>query len=254
MTQAKSSALLSQDTARAGLKFFMMAWTLTLFASFIIDGEASTWGRMLSSAALVAAGWTWYLLMEDSQLSPAGLRAGRRYGFGIAMGMTFGFLGDLCMAGIIPLPNSTMGGIGSFGIGHVFYIVALLGLGKALSLDRTAPKYGSILLWLAIGAIGWYVVSAGAEWTVVRIAALPYSLLLAGTVGCAMALAVQDKMFTPLVLGAAFFFVSDLLIALRMFHGNFPRSGLFIWILYGPGQMLIVYSTGVAIARLREKL
>lgn len=254
MSQIKASAGISQETARTGLQLLMVLWAGSLFGSFLFEGEVATWGRMTSSAALVAAGWTWFLVLRDAGLSSQALTAGRRYVFGIAMGMTLGFVGDLCNAEIIPLPNQTMGGIAAFGTGHVFYIMACLGIGRFLKLDRPGVKYGALAFCLALGAIGWVVVTITLEkWNIVHWAALPYAMLLAGTMGCALGLALQDKAFTMLTLGATLFFLSDLVLAFRLFHGSFWMAGFFVWILYGPGQMLIVYSTGLAIARLRER-
>ncbi len=42
----------------------------------------------------------------------------------IAIGMTLGFLGDLFMGQLLPVQGYVLWGMGSFGLGHVAYIVA----------------------------------------------------------------------------------------------------------------------------------
>ena len=54
---------------------------------------------------------------RERQPSQAGL---------VAAGMGSGFLGDLIMAEIIPLPEHVLGGMLAFGVGHICYIRALL--------------------------------------------------------------------------------------------------------------------------------
>ena len=48
----------------------------------------------------------------------------------------------------------------------------------------------------------------------------------------------------PLAIGAILFLASDMILAFRMFHGEFPLAGHAVWMTYGPAQMLIVYSIG----------
>ena len=83
--------------------------------------------------------------------------------------------------------------------------------------------------------------------TTLHWAALPYALLLASTAGFATGLALQDATLLPLALGAALFLLSDLILAAQLFnHLHFPLIGDVIWLTYGPGQMLIVYTLGRA--------
>lgn len=50
-----------------------------------------------------------------------------------------------------------------------------------------------------------------------------------------------------LALGGALFLLSDLILAGDMFSDLFFRLiGDVVWLTYGPGQMLIVYSVGAA--------
>lgn len=237
-------------------------WSGLLFGGMVLGTlvedqtyRVPTWARMSSSATLVAAGWVWYVVADAAAggaLSVAASGVARRYALGIALGMTLGFIGDLCNASLIPLPEPVIGGIVAFGLGHVAYILAITVYGNRAGLGHPRPRLWSQLAWLVLGIVGWWLVMRSLpQWSVVVWASLPYTLLLATTAACATALAAQDRRFIPLGIGAALFFVSDLVLAIRLFHGDFYRAGDLVWMLYGPGQMLIVYSVGSAIARLR---
>ena len=74
--------------------------------------------RMALSVTLLAAALVWW------QAGTAGTPLAR-FGLWIAVGMACGLLGDLFMAGlIVPKPRNVIFGILSFGVGHIFYIVA----------------------------------------------------------------------------------------------------------------------------------
>jgi hypothetical protein len=76
-------------------------------------------------------------------------------------------------------------------------------------------------------------------------AALPYALLLATTAGLALGVALQNALFFPLALGAFLFLLSDLILAGALFSDlGFPLVHDVVWLTYGPGQMLIVFSVG----------
>ena len=72
--------------------------------------------------------------------------------------------------------------------------------------------------------------------------ALPYTMLLAGTAGISSGLALQDRRLFGLALDGALFLVSDLMLAFGMFWGHFAHQTESVWLTYGPGQMLIVFS------------
>ena len=75
---------------------------------------------------------------------------------------------------------------------------------------------------------------------------MPYALLLASTAGvCHRPRASGRPRLIPLALGAALFLFSDLMIAAKLFAGSETRRikiDDLIWLTYGPGQMLIVYT------------
>lgn len=246
---------LDNPSQRYWLIGLLILWALLLFGGFAFGGPADasrrmpTWTRMASSATLVVAAFSWFAFTRST---PAG-----GYALLIAIGMTFGFLGDLLLAGLLPGGRNVIAGIIAFGVGHVFYITAMLRFASAAGLTNPASRWGALVVWLLIGLVGWYLVvwrgaaGAGITPSIVHWIALPYALLLASTAGLATGLALQDSRFIPLALGGALFLLSDLILAGEMFSGmTFRLIGDVIWLTYGPAQMLIVYSISTVLARL----
>ncbi len=239
---------LMSPASRYLLLALLILWAVLLFGGFIMGRPAGDpprrmplWTRMASSAVLVLAAWAWAWVAKDT--------AAQSLAFWLALGMTFGFLGDLSMAGIIPWPQRVVGGIAMFGIGHVFYMLAMLQFGNQQGLDHPALRWSAWGIWLFISLIGWYVmVFRGQQATALHWAALLYALLLASTTGFATGLALQAPQFTLMAVGAALFLFSDLILAAGLFSGL--RFALFddvVWLTYGPGQMFIVYAVGSAL-------
>lgn len=208
-------------------------WAVLLLGGYLLGRRAvppgiPRWARISSSLVLVMLAWYGVLL--------ASAPAPSRYAGLIALGMTSGFVGDLFMARLLPAPHRVLMGMLTFGVGHVAYIAAMVGY---------APLgWIALLLWLALGiALVYRLFFRGAARSRLRWAVLPYALLLASTAGVASGLAWQQPLFIGLALGAVLFLVSDLLIALDLFSPlRLPAMNDAIWLLYGPGQLLIVIS------------
>ncbi|HET8907589.1 MAG TPA: lysoplasmalogenase [Ktedonobacterales bacterium] len=227
-----------------------LSWLLALlaiWAALLIGSVIAQWTshsehnkpatrlRLASSAILVIAAWSWYLTTRDTPRVA-------EFALLVALGMTFGFLGDLLLAEILPLRQSFLAGIGAFAVGHIAYISAILSV--------TAHVQWMVEgIALLIGLAGWYlVVLRNPDAGLLRWAALPYALLLATTAGLAAGLATQAGVFVPLAVGAALFLISDLLVAGERFGGmRFPHVHDAIWLTYGPAQMLIVYTVNSAL-------
>jgi len=229
----------------AWLAFLWLLWAGLLFGGLAFgkpdaarERRMPAWTGLGSSAGLVVAGWSWICISRGS--------GAEKYALLIAVGMTLGLVGDLCMARLMPLSQPVLGGMAAFGLGHMAYIAAALMLAIQSGLTSPGPLYGAWLGWLAIGVAGWYfVVWRGQKPGTLHWAALPYALLLASTAGAATGLAVQAATLLPFAVGGALFLVSDLILASRLFSGRrFPWIDDVVWLTYGPGQMLIVYSIG----------
>jgi hypothetical protein len=239
---------LAQPWRQALLLGLLALWAIFLFGGFLSgkrNAEGTrrmpTWTRMASSFTLVVAAWLWYAFTRQASVGG--------YALLIAVGMTFGFLGDLSLAPLFPIAQPVLAGIAAFGLGHVAYLVALVSFADAHGLNAPGPRWIALAIWLLIGAAGWYlVVFRGQKATVLHWAALPYALLLASLAGVATALALQSAFFVPLAIGAALFLLSDLILAGELFAGlSFPLIGDVIWLTYGPAQALIVYSVASAL-------
>ncbi|MBE2271484.1 MAG: lysoplasmalogenase [Anaerolinea sp.] len=217
----------------------LVIWASLLFGGFLFgklwadrSRRMPVWTRMASSLTLVIAAWLFVLIDPAVHV----------YTLPVAVGMTFGFLGDLFMAKLIPFKQYVIGGIGSFGIGHILYIVGFLATMNALGLPVVGAAW---LVWLLIGVVGWLVAVwiGAADRGLMHRLALPYALLLASTVGVATGWALGDSRFIPLAVGAALFLLSDLILAARLFRGTtFYLIDDVVWLTYGPAQMLIVFS------------
>jgi hypothetical protein len=232
-----------------------VVWGALLAGALVLGVQGSDtaeltakWLRMASSLALVATGgaaWLWFFGTNAAW-----------YVLCAAIGITLGTVGDFYNAGLLddyaPLGEGVLGGIAAFGLGHIAYITGCQIAARQTGRTAPAPLYGSLALWLAIGAVGWYAIvylGATEKTSALVWPALAYTLLLASMAGLAMGLALQDRRFTMLAVGAAFFFVSDLVLAIGMFRGSFPWQTEVVWLLYGPGQMMIVFSA-LAIGRI----
>lgn len=226
-----------------GLGRLQVAWALALLGGLSWgtmlghgDGPALA-GRLASSVVLVlAAAFAWRL-------------SGHRLARWMLAGISFGTLGDFANAGL--LPGGTLLAMAAFGIGHLCYVTGIVG---ALRERRTTLPASSVavICWLIAGVLGWYGVvwlapphgQNGLVWP-----ALAYTLLLSATAGFGTALALAAPVFRPLAVGAALFLLSDLVLAVELFRGRFPQDTLAVWIPYGVGQMLIVFTVARQVLR-----
>ena len=223
------------------------AWGVSLAGGLLAgslighDALPAVLGRMTSSVLLVVAGvLAWRAASGRLQ---QGVRS--QYPLLITLGMACGTLGDFFNAGLFGPDLTTLAAMIAFGVGHLFYIGAAtreLGRLPGSRLRKRLP----VVLWLLLGLIGWWLVVHQAEvspalaplvWP-----ALGYTLLLATTAGVGSALAVLDRRFLFLGIGAVLFLLSDMVLGVEIFRGEFPQDTLAVWIPYGCGQMLIVFS------------
>ncbi len=230
------------------LMVLWIGWALLLFGGLLFghpndagSGRMPRWTRLASSFVLVVAAWAMVLL------TPPAVNTILTYAVVVSMGMLLGFIGDLAIAGLLRLKQPVIGGIIGFGLGHMAYISAIWWLEGQFGYTDPGIRIGSLLFWFFFGTVSWYIaVYRGGRGNPLIWAALPYALLLSGTVGSATSLAVQAHLFIPLVVGTALFLLSDLILAAQLFSGaRFRLINDVIWLTYGPAQMLIVYSITV---------
>lgn len=213
-------------------------WAALLFGGFVFGRPTPDhprrmplWTRLGSSFVLVVGAWLlWTQADERAALALA-----------FAVGMTLGFLGDLFMAKVFGGDNHVLGGMLSFGLGHIAYIAGLVLHANERSLAY--PRWEALLIWWLVALVGWFVVVylSGTR-SLLHYAALPYALLLASTAGFATSFALLDADFTLVAIGAGLFLLSDLILAGQLFERwRFPLLDDVVWLTYGPGQMLIVF-------------
>lgn len=209
----------------------------------------ATTARVGSSIVLVAAAW-----LSAAWWRQLGLG---RFAFWIALGMTAGAIGDFFNAGwleFVPVIHGVLGGMVAFGLGHIAYITGCIDLARRTGLSDRGPLAVAIIVWQLVALVAWYlVVVQGTEARSLMGPALPYSLLLAGTAGITAGLALQDRRLIALAVGAALFLASDLILACELFRGHFALDTECVWLTYGPGQMLIVFSTIAAAVIVQQR-
>jgi hypothetical protein len=160
----------------------------------------------------------------------------------IALGITFGALGDLVLADVIRTPKPMIGGILVFSIGHLCYIVGFTQVAHTLGLN---DPFSESILWAAfvvVAALLWFfLIYNPTKSRVLNIGSLFYGWLIAIMAGTATALALSDPRFTLTAIGGVLFLISDIILGNRELRDN----GWFlvhdvVWIIYITGQALIV--------------
>jgi hypothetical protein len=234
---------------RALLIALFVVWAFLLFGGFALgptdetnSQRIPTWARMLSSFTLAIAAWIWPLSAPTA--------GEKRFSLLLAIGMSLGFGGDMFLADLLPV-SLLLPGMAAFGLGHVAYIYGMVCLAKERGFTRRTHWLGPLVVWLVIGTLGWLVTAyPSTESAALRWAALIYTLLIAVMAASATALALQVSAAIGLALGAALFFVSDIILAGQLYRGlHFTLINALVWLTYGPGQMLIVYGGNIAARR-----
>ncbi len=218
----------------------ILGWAVLLFGGFVFGQPTKAnprrmprAARLASSFVLVSGAWFWFAVTQGTRVD---LMA-----FWFAVGMTCGFVGDLFLARVDGGDNDLLFGMISFALGHLAYMVGIVQVSNHF--DQWKWLLDVLAFWWVIGALGWLaLVFWGSKRTPLHFAALPYALLLANTGGFATILALHDSSFVLIVLGAALFLLSDAILAAKLFRGwDPPLLDDYVWLTYGPAQMLIVF-------------
>ena len=188
--------------------------------------------RLSTSWILVACAWIIFAT-STALRTPALL---------IALGMTFGAIGDLVLADVIPLPKRMISGILVFSIGHLCYIAGFSQTAQTLGLND--PLTGSLVwaVFVVVAALLWFfLIYNPAKSRVLNVGALIYGWIIAVMAGTATALALADPRFMLTAVGGILFLISDIILGNRELRDN----GWFlvhdvVWVIYIAGQALIV--------------
>jgi len=170
-------------------------------------------------------------------LSSAGGRSGKKM---ILTGLVFSWIGDILLLFESRDPLFFIGGLASFLLTHIFYIIYFLGirspnaslLKKQPILSLLVIAYGAGLVWLLFPHLGTMKIPVMA-YAVVISTMLISSLYAYGK--------VNKLAGNAYVLGALAFVLSDSLLAINKFYQPFPYAGVFIMLTYCAAQYLVVY-------------
>jgi uncharacterized membrane protein YhhN len=208
-----------------------------IFGHYSADRTRRTIKPLRLSTSWILAVCAWIIWAASTTLRAPALL--------IAVGMTFGALGDLVLADVIPLPQRMISGILVFSIGHLCYIAGFSQTARALGLN---DPFSESILWAAfviVAALLWFfLIYTPAKSRVLNIGSLFYGWLIAIMAGTATALALADPRFTFTAIGGVLFLISDIILGNRELRDN----GWFlvhdvIWVLYIAGQALIVLTS-----------
>jgi hypothetical protein len=198
---------------------------------------------LTTTAVIALAGW----------VHAFGLRATRLRGKSllVAFGITCGLAGDVALSErFLAEKPAFIAGMICFGLGHGAYLAAMLSFASTLpEVIRRRVLGGWAMCHLGC-VYGWYQVILHAEVSLglYAWAILGYSVLLAGTAGVGLGLALAEPTLWPLAAGGVLFVVSDFFIVLRLFNparDAIVRTVTYLdwtWLTYSPAQLLIVYT------------
>ncbi len=237
------------------------------------------WSRMASSLVLVIVAWGYVLLYREQEYADVAVL------IGVGMTLCFIgdlFMAELILRDDRHILGG-IGAFGVGHIAYIAAFLrlpthsqSLLDWHPASELNVALPMptiNGLVLIgcWLFAVSVWYRVIYRPAkERSVLHYAALPYALLLATTVGAALNLTLyawdvysaanatqitsseSSKVLLNVAraavpaLGALLFFTSDFILAARLFNKVYFRMiDDWVWLTYGPGQMLIVFGVGL---------
>ena len=198
--------------------------------------------RMTLSAILVLAAFLGWL--TGTRGTPT-----QTFAMLICAGMSLGFVGDLIMAKLIRTPNRLISGMLAFGLGHCFYLAALVSLMSRSGLAWRWPHVTLFAALLGLCAWLWHIWIYNPRGNFgTNAASLVYGLLVGAMVSLAWMLAAHDRHYWSLAGGALLFLISDFILGNWVIRGHFWTSvNDIIWLTYVSGQLLIVYSIAAAL-------
>ncbi|HSA01328.1 MAG TPA: lysoplasmalogenase, partial [Candidatus Paceibacterota bacterium] len=160
--------------------------------------------------------------------------ADRRYRWGIIIGLGFSIGGDT----FLMLPGDHfLAGLASFLVAHLFYLWALT------SGHRMAASRVPFVIWAFIGTIVvlflWPGIDVSLRWPVIIYAGV---LLAMAAQAASRAMTAGDAAAWAAAVGGAFFVASDMLLAVRKFHGPIPAGHVLVLGTYFLAQWFIALS------------
>ncbi|MED0991765.1 lysoplasmalogenase [Bacillus nitratireducens] len=184
--------------------------------------------RLILSFSLTGSAiWIW---LQDPSVE---------YSTWVALGMTLSTIGDLFMAGLIPIGHRLIGGMVTFALAHCFYVKAFLQTGISWN-----GFWIGLLVYGLFLIIGWFFfIRNEKQDKLFTIGALIYGLWVGGMACFAFALCYENTgiWWVP-ALGGLLFVISDFIIGVTDIGGRkLKYEPLWIWFTYVAAQMCIVY-------------
>ena len=153
----------------------------------------------------------------------------------VVSALIFSMLGDILL--MFTEMNSLffIGGLLSFLIAHVMYILVFL---KKRNIAKKALKFMLPLLVYTIGL--FYFIKEGLGDLFISVIIYMFVILMMATTAFLREGSVSKNSYNLVFLGAIFFIISDSLLALNKFYSPLPLSGIWIMTTYSIAQLLIV--------------
>ncbi len=172
-----------------------------------------------------------------------------RYGWLIVGGLIAGAIGDLLLAGIVPVHHAEMVGMGVFGVGHLLYFGAILDARARLGV-RGGPSLLAVMLSGAavVAAIWWITVRAREGGAALNVGSVIYGVVLGAVTAAAVGTWFVSGRLATLAGGLILFLISDVMLARYLVRRRgFPSVRDVVWLVYSAGQIAIACSVGAAI-------
>ncbi len=167
-------------------------------------------------------------------------------------GMLLGSIGDFLMAGVFYItPEPLVNGVLAFGIGHVFYLMALRDRSPLLLSSKSSAGLSSrlivrnVAIWLAGIAVVFalfFVTVYNPTDIVMSYGVLGYGILLITVVAMSLTKWFEDfpRAFAlSFFLGLLLFFISDWILGIRALRDPAFLSGTIVGLTYLLGQLMI---------------
>lgn len=160
----------------------------------------------------------------------------------IGIGLVFSLIADIYMMHSEKVKLSFLMGVVFFLITHILYTIGFV---KLVDFYNNFSIY-TILAGVFIAIVGVYLnTKFKTDSKVLKYGLWVYTIALSIMWLCGLhTLDFQINRQTILIaIGVTCFLISDIVLSINAFWKPIPHSGLIIWGLYAPGQLLIAYST-----------
>ena len=156
----------------------------------------------------------------------------------LLVSLFFSWLGDLFL--LFDKGDSLyfIGGLLSFLIAHLFYIILFVKLKTVLNPDSRLNKRAIIFLLIYVGILFTLLLP---RLGVLKIPVIVYALVLASMfIASLYASSISSTWQSLIIIGALLFVVSDSILALNKFLNPFPTASFLVMLTYGLAQLFIV--------------